>query len=89
MIIEGIEEQLVVGVRRVDGRSTSDREAEKSRHVVFDHSTTDRVDLPDGQHIEQGRARDELSIAPAVGQQPPESWLYTAVDDHRVVRQRQ
>ena len=89
MIIEGIEKQLIVGVRRVDGRSTSDREAEKSRHAIFDHSTTDSVDLVEGQHIEQGRARDELSIAPAVGQQPPESWLHTAVDDHCAVRQRQ
>jgi hypothetical protein len=52
MIIEGIEEQPIVGVGRVDGQSTSDREAEKSRYVVFDYGTADSVDLVDGQDIE-------------------------------------
>jgi hypothetical protein len=89
MIIEGIEKQLIVRVRRVYGQSASDREAEKCRHVVLDHGAAYRVDLVGGQNIEQGRTGDKGPIAPAVGQQPPKSRLDAAIDDHRVVRQRQ
>jgi hypothetical protein len=37
MIIEGIEEQLIVRVRRAYAQRAGNREAEKCRHVVRDH----------------------------------------------------
>jgi hypothetical protein len=89
MIIEGTEEQLIVRVRGVDGQGAGDCEAEKSRHLVLEHRAAHCVDLVDGQNIEQGGAGDKLATVPAVGQQQPESRLHAAIDDHRVVRQRQ
>jgi hypothetical protein len=57
--------------------------------LVLDHGAAYGVDLFGGQHIEQGRAGDKVSIARAVGQEPPERRFHIAIDDHRVVRQRQ
>jgi hypothetical protein len=89
MIIERIQEQLVVRVRRANIQRTGDRKAEKSRHLLLDHGAAYSVDLVGGQHIEQRRAGDKARIATAVGQQPPERPLHAAIDDHRVVGQRQ
>ena len=69
------------------GQRTSDRKAEKGRHVVLDHGAAYGIDLVGGQHVEQGRAGDEMPIARAAGQEPPERQLHAAIDDHRVVRQ--
>ena len=89
MIIEGIEEQVIVRVRWVDGQGAGDCEAEESRHVVLDHGAANSADLVGGENIEHGRAGDKLAPVPVVGQQPTESWLHAAIDDHRVVGQRQ
>ncbi len=89
MIIEGIEEQVIVRVRWVDGQGAGDCEAEESRHVVLDHGAANSADLVGGQNIEHGRAGDKLAPVPVVGQQQTESWLHAAIDDHRVVGQRQ
>ena len=89
MIIEGQEQPLVVGVRRANSQRTGDRKAEKSRHSILDRGAAHGPDLVGGQHIEQGRAGDEVPIAAAVGQEPPERLLHAAVDDHRVLGQRQ
>jgi hypothetical protein len=89
MIIEGIEEQLIVRVRRAYAQGASNREAEKCRHVVRDHGAAYSIELVDCQNVEQGRAGDKVPIAVAVDQQPPERRLHAAVDDHRVVWQRQ
>jgi hypothetical protein len=89
MIIEGMEEQLVVRVRWVHVQGTSDRKAEKSRYPVLDHGAADSIDLVSGQHIEQGRGGDKLPRASPIGKQPLESRLHAAIDDHRVIGQRQ
>ena len=88
MIIECIEQRFVVGICWTDGQRTGDGKADESRHLVLDHGAAHGVDLVGGQHIEQGRAGDEVPGAPAVGQQPPERQLHTVIDDHRGVRQR-
>ena len=55
--------------------------------MVLDHGAAYGIDLVGGQHIEQGGAGDEMPIARAAGQEPPERQLHAAIDDHRVVRQ--
>jgi hypothetical protein len=89
MIIERIEEQLIVRVCWTYVQRTGDRKAEKSRHLVLDHGAAQGVDLVGGQDIEQSRAGDKAPIVSAVGQEPPEPRLHAAIDDHRVVGQRQ
>ncbi|HET9777954.1 MAG TPA: hypothetical protein VFP81_01585 [Propionibacteriaceae bacterium] len=88
MIIERIEQTLIMGVHRANALAARDAEAEESRHLVVDHSSAHGIEVTGRQNIQQGRAGDQAMITSAVGQRPHQC-LDAAVDDHRVVRQRQ
>jgi hypothetical protein len=88
MIIERIEQTLIMRVHRTNALAAGDAEAEKSRHLVVDHSSAYSAEVTGRQDIQQRRAGDHAMITGAVGQQPFQC-LDGAVDDHRVVRQRQ
>jgi hypothetical protein len=88
MIIERIQQTLIMRVRRTNTLGTGDAETEENRHVVVDQGSAYSVEVPGRQNIQQGRAGDQAMISGAVREEALKC-LDTAVDDHRVLRQRQ
>jgi hypothetical protein len=68
MIIEGLQQLLIIWMRRVQDKRSRYSQAEQSGHVGLDHCMAYGKHLGLCEHVEHGGARDEAASTVAAGE---------------------